>query len=104
MKYLVAVFLVGITIYGCNSIKYEECELAVELVRKGFARQSLDNWICLIKSESSMNTTAVNYNTDGSIDYGLFQINDRYWCQTSGNSFPNVCGFDCTSKPDQLIN
>jgi hypothetical protein len=31
--------------------------------------------VCLVKSESSGNTAAINYaNNDGSTDYGLFQV------------------------------
>lgn len=36
---------------------------------------------CLVESESGRNTSAVGGpNVDGSYDYGLFQINNRYWC------------------------
>lgn len=37
---------------------------------------------CTAEYESSFNTTAMNTNTDGSIDLGLFQINVKYWGHT----------------------
>lgn len=50
--------------------------------------------ICLVKYESSFRTHVKGpMNEDGSYDWGLFQINDRYWCQVgrAGKS----CNIDC---------
>lgn len=45
-------------------------------------------------AESSGNTAAVGGpNTDGSYDYGLFQINSRYWCTVGSPG--NGCNIDC---------
>uniref|UniRef100_A0A8C3X595 lysozyme n=1 Tax=Catagonus wagneri TaxID=51154 RepID=A0A8C3X595_9CETA len=64
---------------------YERCEFARILKRLGMAGYrgiSLANWVCLAKWESGFNTRATNYNRgDQSTDYGIFQINSRYWCQ-----------------------
>ncbi|KAB0403902.1 hypothetical protein E2I00_016994, partial [Balaenoptera physalus] len=63
---------------------FERCELARTLKRlglDGFKGISLANWVCLAKWESSYNTRATNYNPGSrSTDYGIFQINSRYWC------------------------
>ncbi|XP_061062526.1 lysozyme C isoform X2 [Eubalaena glacialis] len=63
---------------------FERCELARTLKRlglDGFQGISLANWVCLAKWESSYNTRATNYNRGSrSTDYGIFQINSRYWC------------------------
>ena len=32
---------------------------------------------------------------DDSIDYGIFQINSRYWCKAQGRPSNNVCGVRC---------
>ena len=77
---------------------YKQCELARELVRHGFSKGSLSSWMCLIFSESSYNTLLTNDNVDGSKDYGLFQINDRYWCKTAGKRSKNVCGLNCNGE------
>ena len=74
---------------------FERCELARELVNKqGFARATVGNWVCLanvglikiwicetkkiifFKYESSYNTAATNDNTNGSRDYGIFEVID----------------------------
>lgn len=53
--------------------------------------------VCLVLSESNGNTKAVNnYNSDGSKDWGLFQINDRYWCKNGYRG--GGCNVDCQRK------
>uniref|UniRef100_A0A7G3A836 lysozyme n=1 Tax=Lutzomyia longipalpis TaxID=7200 RepID=A0A7G3A836_LUTLO len=81
--------------------RYERCELARELAGYGFPRSQLPDWICLVESESNFDTRAVNHcNTDGSKDWGLFQINDRYWCQGSYPNGHNICGINCETVLD----
>merc|ERR1712038_1610028 len=54
---------------------FSRCEFARELLNKqGFARATLGHWVCLANYESSYNTGATNDNTNGSRDYGIFQI------------------------------
>uniref|UniRef100_UPI0020212D25 lysozyme C-2-like n=1 Tax=Myodes glareolus TaxID=447135 RepID=UPI0020212D25 len=37
--------------------------------------------VCLAQHESSFNTRATNFNSKRrGTDYGIFQINSRYWC------------------------
>ncbi|DAA29816.1 TPA: lysozyme-like [Bos taurus] len=65
---------------------FERCELAKTLKRlgmDGFRGVSLANWLCLTKWESSYNTKATNYNpSNESTDYGIYQINSKWWCKT----------------------
>uniref|UniRef100_A0AAV2LP60 lysozyme n=1 Tax=Knipowitschia caucasica TaxID=637954 RepID=A0AAV2LP60_KNICA len=56
---------------------------------------SLADWVCLIENESRYNTRATNKNKDGSTDYGLFQINSKYWCLDGGVSRANGCNINC---------
>ncbi|XP_046906345.1 lysozyme C isoform X2 [Hypomesus transpacificus] len=78
---------------------YQRCALAKVMKdagMDGFRGNSLPNWVCLAKWESNYNTEAINHNTDGSTDYGIFQINSRYWCddgRTPGSK--NICGIRC---------
>lgn len=53
--------------------------------------------VCLVEYESTRNSTAKGGpNWDGSYDWGLFQINDRYWCRPG---YPGgVCKITCESK------
>nr|KAF6374485.1 lysozyme [Pipistrellus kuhlii] len=87
---------------------YERCELARTLKRlglDGYRGVSLANWMCLARWESSYNTRATNYNPgDRSTDYGIFQINSRYWCndgKTPRSS--NACGISCSGWPGEIV-
>ncbi|XP_044136386.1 lysozyme C-like isoform X2 [Bufo gargarizans] len=80
--------------------KYERCELARVLKKGGlgdFKGYSLENWICTAYYESGFNTASTNYNPpDKSRDYGIFQINSRWWCndnKTPGSK--NACNINC---------
>jgi len=48
------------------------------------------NCRCIVSHESGGNGNAVCYNTNGSYDVGLWQINDYNWSACSGGSAP--CG------------
>uniref|UniRef100_A0A224XNR0 lysozyme n=1 Tax=Panstrongylus lignarius TaxID=156445 RepID=A0A224XNR0_9HEMI len=75
-----------------------ECELADTLEKAGFSKDHLRDWVCLAKAVSSLNTTAISGpKTLGSYEYGIFQINDRYWCDK------NRKGNGCTVKCSDLI-
>ncbi|XP_057596924.1 lysozyme C, tracheal isozyme-like isoform X2 [Hippopotamus amphibius kiboko] len=80
---------------------YNPCELASTLKRLGLAGYrgvSLANWVCLARWESSYNTRAINHNRDGSTDYGIFQINSRYWCNDGKTPRAvNGCGIPCSA-------
>lgn len=75
---------------------YTKCELARELRRLGFPRHELRDWVCLAFAESSFRANVIGpMNSDQSHDFGIFQINDRYWC-TYG--YPGKgCKMDCRS-------
>lgn len=81
---------------------FNHCEMARELYyNHNFPRHEIDDWVCLIEFESSFNTAAnAGPNTDGSFDWGLFQVNDRYWC---GVGYPGKeCNVDCYSMYDSV--
>uniref|UniRef100_A0A665TNP4 lysozyme n=1 Tax=Echeneis naucrates TaxID=173247 RepID=A0A665TNP4_ECHNA len=76
---------------------YERCEWARILKSNGmddYQRISLADWVCLTTHESSLNTRAINHNSDGSTDYGIFQINSRWWCD-NGKRTANGCNISC---------
>ncbi|XP_036153979.1 lysozyme C-like [Myotis myotis] len=79
---------------------YERCDLARTLKRlgmDGYSGVKLADWMCLAKWESSYNTRATNKNNgDKSTDYGIFQINSRYWCNDGKTpGAVNACGINC---------
>ncbi|XP_059990216.1 lysozyme-like protein 6 isoform X2 [Lagenorhynchus albirostris] len=74
------------------------CDLANVLHQEdldGFEGYSLSDWLCLAFVESHFNITKVNENTDGSFDYGIFQINSHYWCNDDKSHTENICQVDC---------
>ncbi|CAK6972529.1 lysozyme C-like [Scomber scombrus] len=96
MRVLVFLLLVALS----SAEVYQRCQWAQVLKNygmDGYYGISLANWVCLTKWESTYNTQAINHNTDGSTDYGIFQINSRYWCddgRTPGSG--NACGIKCS--------
>ncbi|KAL7851824.1 hypothetical protein SRHO_G00176090 [Serrasalmus rhombeus] len=84
---------------AASAKRFSRCELARTLKAagmSGFSGVSLANWVCLVNAESSYNTQTINKNPDGSRDYGIFQINNRWWC--SNGQFPshNICRISCS--------
>ncbi|XP_063301802.1 lysozyme C-1-like [Pelobates fuscus] len=79
---------------------YSKCELFRIFKQTGLAGYhgySAADWICLARYESNYNTAAVN-NNGPSRDYGIFQINSKWWCndgKTSGGK--NACRISCQS-------
>ncbi|KAM5310464.1 lysozyme-like protein 6 [Glossophaga mutica] len=74
------------------------CDLAKVLHEEeldAFEGYSLSDWLCLAFVESNFNISKVNENTDGSFDYGIFQINSRYWCNDHQSHSENICHVDC---------
>ncbi|KAE8749733.1 Salivary lysozyme-like [Frankliniella occidentalis] len=60
---------------------YEKCELAKDLKNKyGFPLGQIPTLVCIAFQEFNMSAVNRDRNKDKSIDYGIFQINNRYWC------------------------
>ncbi|KAK9407478.1 lysozyme C milk isozyme-like [Crotalus adamanteus] len=79
--------------------QYSRCEFARLLKRSlmdGYHGYSLGNWICMAYHESGFKTHAVNINDNGSRDYGIFQINSRYWCNNNQGRTKNGCRKPCS--------
>ncbi|KAM9311685.1 lysozyme C [Gastrophryne carolinensis] len=80
---------------------FEKCELAKTmkiLGLDGYRGYSLPNWVCTAFYESSFNTAATNFNSDNSTDYGILQINSRWWCNDYKTPrAKNACNVDCRS-------
>ncbi|KAI5255965.1 Lysozyme-Like Protein 6 [Manis pentadactyla] len=77
------------------------CDLAKVLHQEdldGFEGYSVSDWLCLAFVESNFNISKVYENTDGSFDYGIFQINSHYWCNDNRSHSENICRMECQGR------
>ncbi|XP_038657181.1 lysozyme C-2-like [Scyliorhinus canicula] len=73
-----------------------------------FTDNSLANWVCMVDLESGFNTKITrHYRNRGiitSTNYGIFQINNKVWCDDGTASFKyNLCDLKCNSLLDDDI-
>ncbi|CAH0406818.1 unnamed protein product [Chilo suppressalis] len=98
MKLLLILVTVVVTVcLQCEAKTFTVCELVHELRKQKFPENEMRDYqflipeVCLVEMESTRRTHVTGSpNSDGSKDHGLFQINDRYWCNDS-----NVPGKEC---------
>jgi lysozyme C len=97
---LVFLLFLGVAIQYTNvaAVTYSKCEL-VALLRSQFPENQVADWLCLIQYESSFTTSKRGGpNKDGSYDYGLFQINSKYWCRIG------QVGGDCNENCNNFLD
>ncbi|OWK14389.1 LYZL6, partial [Cervus elaphus hippelaphus] len=70
-------------------------EVSGQSLKKDVVTEKGTVGLCLAFVESDFNITKVNENTDGSFDYGIFQINSHYWCNDYQSHTENNCQVDC---------
>lgn len=80
---------------------YKRCELAKELrYSYNLPFEQIHTWVCIAQQQSRLNTSALGpLNAIGSQSYGLFQINEKFWCSNDGNG-----GKGCTVSCSDLID
>uniref|UniRef100_H3BCX6 lysozyme n=1 Tax=Latimeria chalumnae TaxID=7897 RepID=H3BCX6_LATCH len=60
--------------------------------------------VCLAYYESTYRTHVTHYNhNDSSTDYGILQINSRWWCEDGTPRSKNLCRIDCNKFTDEDI-
>uniref|UniRef100_G3MMW8 lysozyme n=1 Tax=Amblyomma maculatum TaxID=34609 RepID=G3MMW8_AMBMU len=96
-----SVLVLLVLVCGSRAKIYGRCELASTLVRNGIPKNLIPDWICLATAESSLNTKAINKNKNGSTDYGIFQINNGYWCSPGRH---NICKVSCSALRSDNIS
>jgi len=106
MKSFLVICILVLTSSPILARKMDRCSLAKEMDKLGVPRDQLAKWACIAERESSFKTDAVGRsNPDGSISYGIFQLNDLYWCQSSNKKFShNSCGTSCNEILKDDIN
>lgn len=79
-----------------------ECEAVQELQRGKIQRTLISNWVCLMQSESGMNTRLVTGpKTASSFSFGVFQINSAKWCSRGHSG--GICNKRCEDFADDDI-
>lgn len=93
-------FVLIVTIHSSVEGKiYTDCEAVKELQRAKISTTFISNWICLMKSESGMNTALVTGpKTASSYSHGILQINSAKWC-TRGRK-----GGVCNKRCEEFLN
>ncbi|XP_025741643.1 lysozyme-like protein 1 [Callorhinus ursinus] len=100
MKTAAILVLIGCLVTVTEPKVYTRCKLAKIFSRAGLDNYqgfSLGNWICMAYYESHYNTTAQTELEDGSIDYGIFQINSFTWCRRAKLQEKNHCHVACAA-------
>lgn len=65
--------------------KWEMCELARHLhFSHGFSRETLPDWMCIIKYESDFNSHLFDGEANRARYWGLWRISDAKWCGLTG--------------------
>uniref|UniRef100_H3AT74 lysozyme n=1 Tax=Latimeria chalumnae TaxID=7897 RepID=H3AT74_LATCH len=84
-----------------SGMVYSRCELARVLQNagmNGYWGYSLGNWLCMSYYESGYNTQAIDHDSNGSTDYGIFQINSYWWCYDGTPGGKNACNIRCSQE------
>jgi hypothetical protein len=97
---LIFLIVLSVTTHQSLAKTFTEAELTTILQQNGFS--NIRDWICLVDKESSFTTSKTNKNKNKSIDYGLFQINSKYWCGIGKAG--GECKIDCNKFLDDDIN
>ncbi|XP_051871248.1 lysozyme C-1-like [Pristis pectinata] len=103
------VLTLSIFLVTASAKVFEKCELAGILKNgglDGFMGYPLKDWVCFVQRESSYRTDAVNHDRrTHSTDYGLFQINSKWWCDDGMTSNSrNGCRKNCADFLDDDIS
>ncbi|CAG9829224.1 unnamed protein product [Diabrotica balteata] len=95
---LLGCFLVNNFVCQVDAKVYTKCGLAQDLVKIGFDRSMVGNWVCMIESESGRDTSKQKAKANGGKALGLFQINSKDWC-TFGKA-----GGKCNAKCEDFLD
>ncbi|KAL5288188.1 hypothetical protein ACFFRR_008809 [Megaselia abdita] len=99
MKYALVLVAIAFSVAPAFGKTFTRCSLAQEMSRLGVPRDELAMYTCLAEHESGFRTDVVGPpNPNGTNDYGIFQINDYYWCAPPNGHFSyNQCHDTCDS-------
>uniref|UniRef100_A0A8C5KEE8 Lactalbumin, alpha n=1 Tax=Jaculus jaculus TaxID=51337 RepID=A0A8C5KEE8_JACJA len=96
MMSFVFLFLLSILFPAMQATQLTKCEVSQKLKdMDGYRNITLLEWTCIIFHTSGYDTEAIIKN-NGSTEYGLFQISNKFWCGSSQiPQSKNICGISC---------
>ncbi|XP_054737832.1 lysozyme X-like [Anastrepha obliqua] len=99
VKTCISFLLTTVAVQLVDGRIFDRCSLARELQSLGVRQQNLPNWVCIALHESNYNTAEISPpNPDGSRNWGIFHISDRFWCDPEdGRETANACRVSCQS-------
>jgi len=71
---------------GARVAALSKCDVVSIVRAAGIPEAKVAAMTCTSFYESSWNPSATNHNTNGSTDFGLFQVNNNYWCSDPSES------------------
>ncbi|XP_033157262.1 lysozyme P [Drosophila mauritiana] len=107
MKAFLVICALALAAVATQARTMDRCSLARAMSKLGVPRDQLAKWTCIAQHESSFRTGVVGpANSNGSNDYGIFQINNKYWCKPADGRFSyNECGLSCNALlTDDITN
>ncbi|KFO33445.1 Alpha-lactalbumin [Fukomys damarensis] len=96
MMFSFPLLLVSIWFSAMQAKQFTKCSLSQELNDlAGYRNITLPEWICIIFHISSYDTQTIVKN-NGNMEYGLFQISDKDFCESSWTlQSSNTCDISC---------
>ncbi|XP_023304568.2 inactive lysozyme 1A-like [Lucilia cuprina] len=97
MKYIIIILAAVASFVPTFAITYNRCSLAKAMYNLGIPKDQLNRLTCIAEHVSSYRTDLVGpTKSDAFSDYGIFQINNYSWCQSSDGHFSqNQCNVIC---------
>ncbi|XP_048206696.1 alpha-lactalbumin [Perognathus longimembris pacificus] len=101
MMPFVLLFLVSVLFPATQAKQLTKCEVPHALKDlDGYGGITLLKWACIIFHTSGYDTQTI-VKSNGSTEYGLFQISNNFWCRSSQlPQSKNVCEITC----DKLVD
>ncbi|XP_008118337.2 lysozyme C, milk isozyme isoform X1 [Anolis carolinensis] len=98
---LMAPFLIFLLIGAGETKIISRCALAnliADLVPDGYARYTINDWICLAHSASYFDSMKISkQEEDSARRYGIFQFSNMEHCSDGCRSSLNICRTQCTN-------
>ncbi|XP_060564847.1 lysozyme-like [Ruditapes philippinarum] len=78
-------------INGSLGATKSKCDVVHALRTEGVPNSDMRDWLCLVAHESSYRYDIKHINSDGSTDFGIFQLNDNYMCGNAQGTSSTTC-------------